>query len=144
MKTIRELLLERHAQAEPKLDTIRKEVVETVAASANKNREFTFAATLKRCLAAPFRELIWRPRWIWSGLAAVWLLILAMNLHLHADAPRFAGKSSPNTAEVILTLREQERVVAELTGRSDSAAVIAPKRQESRPRSEVLRTSAAT
>ena len=45
MKTPRDILLGRHAPAEPKLDSLRHEVVRTVIAPEKKVREFTFAAT---------------------------------------------------------------------------------------------------
>ena len=138
MKTPREILLSRHAQANPKLDVLRHEVVNTVAAAAKENREFTFAATARGWLATPFRELIWRPRWIWSSLAAIWLVILVANIRLNADSPRLAAKTSPNPTDFILTLREQERVMAEFTGTLEPQAVIAPKRDSPQPRSEAL------
>ena len=142
MKTPREILLSRHSHAEAKLDSIRQEVVHTVATAAKESREFAFAATVRGWFATAFCELVWRPRWIWSSLAAVWLMILGVNFHLSADVPRMVAKSAPNSAEFILTLREQERVLAELTGKSDSPDVIVPKREETQPRSEVASPTA--
>ena len=142
MKTPREILLSRHSQANAKLDALRKTVVEEVGRRTSKDHEFTFAAARHPWLAALVRELIWRPRWIWSGLAAAWAVILAVNLHLNADAPRLAAKSSPSSAEFILTAREQERVLAELTGNSPMPAVTTTRRHEHQPRSEIRSKSA--
>ena len=57
MKTPREILLERHRSAAPKLDAIRREVVE-VAADVNRRkqpvRELTFAAALANAIRLSF------------------------------------------------------------------------------------------
>ena len=70
MKTPREILLERHQAAAPKLDAIRREVVE-VAADVNRRkqsvRELTFAATLASAIRLSFLELVWPCRRIWAA-----------------------------------------------------------------------------
>ena len=142
MKTPREILLSRHAQADPKLDALRHEVVNSVASAAREGRESTFAATMSQWFATLFRELFWRPRWIWTGLVAIWAAILVANVRLEAGSPHLETKSSSNPADFILTLREQERVMAEFTGPPGPEANIAPKQESPPPRSEASRASA--
>jgi anti-sigma factor RsiW len=83
-----------------------------------------------------WRQLIWPSRRIWSGLAAVWLLILIANLNFHASTPRMMATTLPRSADFIMAFREQEQVLLELTDRSDAKAVSPPTRSAPRPRSE--------
>ena len=46
-------------------------------------REWTFTVTLANVVRLSFRELIWPCRRIWMGLAAVWVIILAVNFSAH-------------------------------------------------------------
>ena len=140
MKTPREILLARHQAAAPKLDAIRREVVE-VAADVNRRkqsvRELTFAATLANTIRLLFLELIWPCRRIWAGLVSVWILILAANVSLreHSPAIIITGPSS----EMMMTLKDQQKILAELltdysvTRDADRQKIFLPK-----PRTEGL------
>jgi hypothetical protein len=115
MKTPREILLEQHRSAAPKLDAIRREVVDA-AADVNRRKqpvhELTFAATLANAIQLSFLELIWPCRRIWMGLAVVWILILAANVSLHEHSPAII-KSGPSS-EMMMTLKDQQKILAEL------------------------------
>ena len=101
MKTPRDILLKRYQDAAPKLDAIRREVVE-VAADVNRRkqpvRELIFAAALANAIKVLFQELVWPCRRTWAGLAA--------------------RKLPPPSPEAILAWRQQERLLAELIGPS--------------------------
>jgi hypothetical protein len=115
MKTPHDILFARHQAAAPRLDAVRREVV-NVAADVNRRkpvREFTFAAALAKAVAIPFQELIWPCRRIWTGLAAIWILIFVVNFSLRDDAGSGAGKSVPS-AEIIMSLQVQQRWMNEL------------------------------
>jgi len=141
MKTPRELLLARHQAANAKLDRIRRAAIR-VAADVNRRsapvREFTFAATILRVLAIPFRELIWPCRRTWTGLAAVWVAILVFNLTHAERGQTIAAKSTTSPSEIRLALLEQQRVLAEILDPSPSASPAEPPRRIplNRPRSE--------
>lgn len=83
-----------------------------------------------------WRELVWPSRRIWSGLAAVWLLILIANLNFRVGTPRMTATTSLHSADFMLALREQEQVMAELTDRSNAKVVEPPTRFVPRPRSD--------
>ena len=78
-----------------------------------------------------WRELIWPCRRIWTGLAAVWIFILAANVSLNEHSPAIA-KSGP-TSEMTMTLKDQQKILAELlTDRSaphdvDRQKIFSPK-----------------
>jgi hypothetical protein len=119
MKTPREILLERHQTAAPKLDAIRQEVVE-VAADVNRRkqtvRELTFVAALANAIRLSFLELVWPCRRTWTALAAVWVLIFIFNVSQRDKSELAALKLPPPSPEAIMAWRQQERLLAELIG----------------------------
>jgi hypothetical protein len=139
MKTPRELLLERHQNAAPKLDTIRQSTVTAVcdrriATDAVYKRRPQTGATM--ILQTFWRELIWPSRRIWAGLAATWILIFVFNFSQRDPAELMARKSPPPSPEMILTFRQQERLLAELIGPNEAQAATPPKPFLPQPRSE--------
>lgn len=80
--------------------------------------------------------LLWPHPKAWAGLAAVWICILVMNLSAHDGSPMTAKKSAPPSPEVMVELKKQQRLFAELAGSyeqpdADRRNVFLPK-----PRSE--------
>jgi hypothetical protein len=139
MKTPREILLARHRAVEPELDAIRREVVE-VAADVNRRKqpvcELTFAAALANAIRLSFLELIWPCRRIWTGLAAVWILIFIFNFSQRDPSELTARKTPPPSPEMILTFRQQEKLLTELIGPNEPQAAAPPKPFLPQPRSE--------
>jgi hypothetical protein len=132
MKTPREILILRHQAASPKLDAIRQSAV----AALGGRRDFsapqsqTVATTLFQTL---WQELFLPSRRVWSGLAAVWLLILAVNLAQHDSAP--TGKIS--AAPAMMSFREQQRWMNELfADRAPVTDAEPPKPFSPKPRAE--------
>ena len=140
MKTPRDILFSRHQAAAPKLDAIRREVV-AVAADVNRGkpvREFTFAATLAKAVAIPFQELIWPCRRIWTGLAAVWILIFIVNFSQRDGSQTMMAKSAP-TADMMMTFRDQQNLLNELlTDRSPPMDAERPRIYSPKPRTEAM------
>jgi hypothetical protein len=106
-----------------------------VAADVNRRegvRAFTSAATIRSRL----REIFWPAPAAWAGLAAVWIFIFAVNFSMRDASPRIAEKSAPPSPEVIVELKKQQLLFAELMGPhetpdADRQKIFAPK-----PRSE--------
>lgn len=121
MKTPRDILLERHQAAAPKLDAIRREVV-NVAADVNRRsqpvRGLTFAAMLANAIRLSFLELVWPCRRTWAGLAAVWVALFIFNVSQRDKSELAARKLPPPSPEAIMAWRQQERLLAELIGPS--------------------------
>jgi hypothetical protein len=141
MKTPRELLLNRHAPANEKLDAIREEIVCGIATEVNRRtapgREFRFAATVLQALAVPFRELIWPARRIWAGLAAVWVALAIFNFAQADRREIVVAKSTVPAAEVRMAFQEQQRLLTEILGPPPAATPAdPPKPVVSQPRSE--------
>jgi hypothetical protein len=71
----------------------------------------------------------------WAGLAAVWILIFAVDFSVRDKSPVVAEKAAPPSPEVIAELRQQQRMLAELIGSSQAREADLP-RFLPQPRSE--------
>ncbi len=138
MKTPREILLEWHQAAAPKLDTIRRETIDGLNHQDTKaqSRSINLASWCLGGSRQLWLELVWPCRRIWTGLAAVWLVILAANVSMHDGSQAMALKSSPPTREMIMAFRQQESLLAELIGPRETPVAEPPKLALPQPRSQ--------
>jgi hypothetical protein len=81
--------------------------------------------------------LLWPNPQAWAGLAAVWILILAVDFSMRDQSPVTAEKSAPSSPEVIVELKQQQRLLAELMGPRDTSDADRSKSLAPRPRSEL-------
>jgi hypothetical protein len=120
MKMPREILLEQHRSAAPKLDAIRREVLSAEFIREGRRvavPKFRVADTVTLPLLV-WRELIWPSRRIWTGLAAIWILIFIFNVSQRDKSELAARKLPPPSPEAIMAFRQQEKLLAELIGSS--------------------------
>ena len=134
MKTPRDILLERHQAAVPKLDAVRRESV----GQASRLSPFEGTRQLETgkmpVLILLWRELIFPSRRIWAGLAAVWLLIFAVNLSMRDHSPSGVMVSAP--PQMMLTFRQQQQLLTELLGPDETRVAEPATPFLPRPRSE--------
>jgi hypothetical protein len=138
MKTPRDTLFQRHQAAAPKLDAIRREVMAGLNHQDAKAQRGT-VNFLSLCLGGSNKlwlELVWPCRRIWAGLAAVWILIFAVNFSQRDPAEMMARKSPPPSPEIMLAFRQQEMLLAELTDQKETPIAEPPKQLLPQPRSE--------
>jgi hypothetical protein len=69
-------------------------------------------------------------------LAAVWLVILGLNLATRETTPLLAKRASPVSPQVFMAFQEQERLLAELLGPREAPVAERPKSRLPQPRSE--------
>lgn len=115
MKTPREILLARHQTAEPKLDAIREVVVGELNSQDAKTQSLA-VVFVSSCLRFPntlWRELILPSRRIWTGLTAVWLLLLIINVSQRDTVSSVTGKTVQSPA-VMMSWQVQQRWMNEL------------------------------
>ena len=71
--------------------------------------------------------IFWPHPRAWAGLAAVWVLILAVDFSVRDPGPVRAEKSAPSSPEVMVELRQQQRLLVELLGSSQTREAEPPK-----------------
>jgi hypothetical protein len=82
--------------------------------------------------------LLWPNPQAWAGLGAVWILILAVDFSLRDKSPVTMEKSASQSPEVIVELKQQQRLLAELIGPRDTRDADRSKSLVPRPRSECV------
>jgi anti-sigma factor RsiW len=76
-------------------------------------------------------------RWAWTGLAAVWVVILALNLVAREpDAQLLAGQEVPSASEMHFALKQKQLLMAELAVTSEPAPADKSKATPPSPHSE--------
>ena len=131
MKTPRELLLKRHEAALPKLDALR-------AAALPARSQLS---TLNSQPMSVWKRLFGPNPLAWAGLAAVWLVLLAVNRD--PSAPKTTDHASqPSESAVAEIVRENRRQMAELLNFDEPQAAPTP-RNELHPKRSQRRTDFA-
>jgi hypothetical protein len=143
MKTLREVLLEKHQAVEPKLDAIREHVTAGLAAGATNAP--ARAKEMKRSwqpdvftFQISWRRLLWSLRWHLAGLSAVWLVALLLNLDHTPDSMKgVTRRNAPSPRQLLAALRENQRQLRELIAAPGSEPAPEPPKLTPSPRSEI-------
>ena len=119
MKTPRQILFERHADAQASLDALRQSVV----APMRQRRR-------------PWRELLWQElvlplRPLLAGLSVAWALILA--LHLTARGPATEPRTQPLPPSIAREAVAQQRILTSLLGLRPTESAEPPQPRSERP-----------
>lgn len=137
MKTPREILLARHRAAEPKLDALRQAALATVRdrrATSDEAREWRLSGVAAIVFHTLWRELIFPCRRVWTGLAAVWILLFVVNLAQQDRGGTPAAGAGPS-APMVLAYYQQEKMLQALV--ADHTLPV----DAVRPRSEISRAA---
>ena len=164
MKTPREILFERHRQAQPRLDAVRWKALATLSPAEDATRAHPEEGLAKSLvsqssdladanpalesargnvlfilafLKKAWLELIWRSRRVWAGMGVLWLAARAANLEMKTTSPEVPAVRSAVSRELAQAFEEQRRLLAELLPPADPPLVIIT-RPNARPRSERL------
>jgi hypothetical protein len=89
-------------------------------------------ATFNRQLSTIF----WPHPKAWAGLATVWVFIFVLNFSMRDKSPVVAEKSAPPSPEVLVELKKQQLMFAELVGPRETPDADRQKIFLPRPRSE--------
>jgi hypothetical protein len=112
----------------------REEILAAAVTSRHPSRatRLAFLSSLNSQLST----ILWPHPVAWAGLAAVWIFIFTLDLSTRDNTPMVAGNFSPPSAEVIVEVRQQQRLLAELIGPRDAREADRSKSVAPRPRSE--------
>ncbi|HVU09384.1 MAG TPA: hypothetical protein VHG89_12650 [Verrucomicrobiae bacterium] len=94
-------------------------------------------------LVSRLSTVFWPHPKAWAGLAAIWIFIFILNFSMRDKTSVIAEKVSPPSPDVMVQLKLQQRMLAELIGAND---LIDAERQKiflPRPRSERVEILAA-
>lgn len=105
------------------------------AAKAGRRATTVPGVTLASVFKARLRALFWPAPQAWAGLAALWLVVLVLNFATREAAPELKARHAPPSPEMLLLLKQQEQLLAELVGQPDMASLIRPKAAPLGPRS---------
>jgi hypothetical protein len=140
MKTPRDILMARHQVVTPKLDDIRRSVVEKLNNKETKEQSFPAAlvSLFLGCLNKSWLELIWPCRRTWAGLAAVWVLLAVINMSQRDRSSAVMAKSATPTA-MLLTFRDQQKMLNELfADHALPGEAVRPRSFSPKPRTETM------
>jgi hypothetical protein len=143
MKTLREVLLEKHQAVEPKLDTIREQV--TAGLAAGTTDAPPQAKEMARgwqpdasAFQISWRRFLWSLRWHLAGLSAVWLVVLFLDLdHTPDPMQGVTRRATPSPRQLLAALRENQRQLRELIAAPDWEPAPEPPKLTPSPRSEI-------
>ena len=107
--------------------------------AAVPNNKWDWLSTINHQLST----LLWPHPKAWAGLAAVWVFIFVLNFSMHDPAPMVAEKSQPPSPEVLVELKKQQLLFAELVGTHEISDADQPKIFSPKPRSERVEISMA-
>ena len=99
----------------------RAEILGGGAASHSRQRRASPSRFWLSTLNSQLSTFFWPHPKAWAGLAAVWILIFAVNFSMRDKSPVVAEKAAPPSPEVIVELKQQQRMLAELIGATRDA-----------------------
>ncbi len=79
---------------------------------------------------------LWPHPAAWAGLAAVWLVILGLDLATQVGSPLLAQGTTPPSPQLFMAFQEQQRLLSELIGPREAPVAEQPKQAPLQPRSE--------
>lgn len=110
----------------------RAEILAVAERASRPKPRASFLSTLNQQLVT----LLWPHPRAWAGLAAVWILIFAVDFSMRDKSPMVAEKVSPPSPEIIAELKKEHLMYAELIGARDTSDVDRSKLRVPSPRSE--------
>jgi hypothetical protein len=140
MKTPRQILLERHRAAQPKLDALRQRALTHLGSPglSASVREPDSAGVV-----ASLRALLRYLRWHLAGLSALWFIVALLNLDSSSvPAVAVAKKNTPSPRQILKAMREHRRLLFELIESPAATPSSSAPPLLWQPRSEVQLTTA--
>jgi hypothetical protein len=110
----------------------RAEILAATQSIARPRLRASFLSTFNQQLST----LFWPHPKAWAGLAAIWIFIFVVNFSMRDTSPRIAEKSAPPSPDVIVELKKEQLLYAELMGPREAPDADRQKIFSPKPRSE--------
>jgi hypothetical protein len=137
MKTPREILLNSHKEAQPRLDGLRQKFLRDLASPLQFPQQQPGVVVSS---VPGWREILVFVRWHLAGLAAIWLIVAVLKVSDTQvdDSPPAQAKAAPPRT-FVLTLIENRRQILEFSG---DTVIVPPLFLQGQPqRRSLLQTS---
>jgi hypothetical protein len=112
-------------------------------AQAIRHSSFVIRHSWLSTLNSQLSTLLWPHPKAWAGLAAVWLVIFALNFSMRERPPGLVMRASPPSPEAMVELRQQQKMLAELIGPAELGVANRQRVLFPKPRSERVEILAA-
>ena len=111
------------------------------AATLPAHSSFVIRHSLRSTLTSRLSSILWPQPKAWAGLAAVWVLIFALHLGARDRSPQLAKSSGSSAPELMMGLKDQEKILAELMSNNEPRESEKPRRFPATPHSERRRST---
>ena len=122
----------------------RPEILSAARAAGSRPSALDPRPSLLSTLNQQLSTLLWPHPKAWAGLAAVWVVIFTLQLTSRDRTEVVARNTLPPSPEMLMVLRQQKLLLAELVERPEPRVADQPKAVPPRPRSDRSRQSATT
>jgi hypothetical protein len=114
----------------------REEILSAARAAGSRPSTLDPRPSVLSTISHQLSTLLWPHPKAWAGLAAVWLVIFAVNFATADKTTVTAGNIPPASADTLKGLRHQEQLLAELNDQPEPREAERPKVVPPRPRSQ--------
>jgi hypothetical protein len=116
----------------------RAEILAAAKLAARRSEAKTVQPSWRSTINRQLSTIFWPHPKAWAGLAAIWIFIFAMNFSMRDPAPRVVEKTAPPSPEVMVELKKQQLLFAELVGACEPLDADRQKLFSPKPRSECV------
>lgn len=128
MKTLKELLFERHRDAEAGLELERQEFLAWLRDAQSPPRQE------RRGLERLWHEYLLPLRWHLAGMSAAWLAVLLLHFETSPAPGAPVGKAGlPDPRQVLAAMRQKQQEILDLTASPAARVSLPPRRSEAAP-----------
>lgn len=105
-------------------------------AGSSTHSSFVIRHSFLSTINSQLSTLLWPNPKAWAGLAAVWILIFALQVASRGGSPMLATVPASRSSGLLMTLKDQQQTLVELMGSNPPGDAEQPRHSGPKPRSE--------